>query len=273
MSLTGRDGTQTLSLDPVPCRIRSWASYYSRKLHSGKYGVIALFYSTTFSSVKLRDIYCCPHRTGNDVSGVARLVGDNSGEPGLPALTRGLENDGEQYRIAAEGHYNTSKFQEPMTTVSMRSGRGTRRPWMPSCRPLRRSAGSADGDTALPVLQARRDAQARGFSVHPLTAICAVQAVLSLSLVWSNAALKTRRTISGSVTGMASLAAWGIVAISLCRSFPFRAAHRPTRLSAPLPTASGVSPERESLSLGFMLAATVLLYLTASRLIGRRGAL
>ena len=36
--------------------------------------------------------------------------------------------------------------------------------------------------------------------LHPLTAICVVQAALSLSLVWSNAAFKTRRTISGSVS-------------------------------------------------------------------------
>ena len=37
------------------------------------------------------------------------LVGDNSGEPGLPALTLALENDRE-YRLASHGAYNTSNI-------------------------------------------------------------------------------------------------------------------------------------------------------------------
>ena len=99
----------TLSLDPALPR-KKWASYYSRNLESGDYGVIALFYSTTFSSVKLPGNVLLAHQGDRAYQQLLRFVGDNSGEPGLPALTRALERDSAQYHLAAEGRYNTNNI-------------------------------------------------------------------------------------------------------------------------------------------------------------------
>jgi putative flippase GtrA/glycosyltransferase involved in cell wall biosynthesis len=97
-----------LSLNPtVPHS--SWNSYYSGQLHSGNYGVIALFYSTTFSSVKIPGTILLSPQAANSYKQLLGLVGSNSGEPGLSALTLALENDPE-YSIAAVGHYNTSNI-------------------------------------------------------------------------------------------------------------------------------------------------------------------
>ena len=98
-----------LSLDPALPR-RKWASYYSGHLRSGDYGVIALFYSTTFSSVRLPGQILLPQPGNRAYQELLGLVGDNPGEPGLPALTRALQNDGLQYHLAAEGRYNTSNI-------------------------------------------------------------------------------------------------------------------------------------------------------------------
>jgi hypothetical protein len=98
-----------LSLNPTGSH-NSWPGYYSRQLHSGHYGVIALFYSTTFSSVKLPGQILLSQYSSQTYRLLLSLVGDNSGEPGLSALTRVLEKDGKQYRLAAEGHYNTSNI-------------------------------------------------------------------------------------------------------------------------------------------------------------------
>ena len=98
-----------LSLDPALPRGK-WASYYSGHLHSGTYGVIALFYSTTFSSVKLPGEILLSHYGNRAYRELLGFVGDNSGEPGLPALTRALERDGLQYHLAAEGRYNTNNI-------------------------------------------------------------------------------------------------------------------------------------------------------------------
>ncbi len=49
------------------------------------------------------------HRATSSYQELLGLVGNNSGEPGLPALTLALEND-HDYRIAAVGHYNTSNI-------------------------------------------------------------------------------------------------------------------------------------------------------------------
>jgi glycosyltransferase involved in cell wall biosynthesis/putative flippase GtrA len=98
-----------LSLNPTGSH-NSWPGYYSGQLHSGYYGVIALFYSTTFSSVKLPERILLNHYNGQTYQQLLRLVGDNSGQPGLPALTRVLEKDAKQYRLAAVGRYNTSNI-------------------------------------------------------------------------------------------------------------------------------------------------------------------
>jgi hypothetical protein len=97
-----------LSLDPTVPR-KTWNSYYSTQLHSQKYGVIALFYSTTFSSIKLPGGILLSKNNGRANQELLGLVGDNSGEPGLPALTLALARD-HDYGIAAMGHYNTSNI-------------------------------------------------------------------------------------------------------------------------------------------------------------------
>lgn len=127
---------------------------------------------------------------------------------------------------------------------------------------------------ALPALQERQQRR-RPWRVlwHPLTAICAVQAVLSLSLVWSNAAFGDEADYLW--VGRLEWAHWlhgaswpSAYADRFLSGSPI--AYPP--LGAVADSIGGLVGAR-ILSLAFMLAATVLLYLTASRLIGRRGAL
>jgi hypothetical protein len=107
--------------------------------------------------------------------------------------------------------------------------------------------------------------------VHPLTAICAAQAALSMTLVWSNTAagdeadylwvghLVIRHWLHGT--------SWPLIAQENSGSpviYP--------PLGAVADSIGGLAGAR-ILSLAFMLAATVLLYLTASRVLGRTGAL
>jgi hypothetical protein len=94
-----------LELDPANTRQSSMDSYYVQQLRKHQYGVIALFYQTTLSNAKLSsNIILSPHsnRTHDELLG---LVGTNSHEPGLAALTRALEKDS-QYQLAAVGPYD-----------------------------------------------------------------------------------------------------------------------------------------------------------------------
>ena len=50
-----------------------------------------------------------PQQATNQDQDLLSLVGDNSGERGLPALTRALEGDRDYYRVKA-GPYNTSNI-------------------------------------------------------------------------------------------------------------------------------------------------------------------
>jgi putative flippase GtrA/GT2 family glycosyltransferase len=102
-----------LSLDPPAIPPSAWENYYSGQLQGGNFGIISLFYSTTFSSRKLPGSILFPvkgssayHDTYQELLG---QVGTNSGEPGLSALTLALETDRE-YRLAAVGLYNTSNI-------------------------------------------------------------------------------------------------------------------------------------------------------------------
>jgi putative flippase GtrA/GT2 family glycosyltransferase len=98
-----------LTLDPANVPQDSWVSYYLRQLNTGDYGTIALFYSTTFSSVRLPGsvLLSSDNRTYKELLG---LVGNNSGEPGLPALTQALIADGSEYSLISVGPYNTSNL-------------------------------------------------------------------------------------------------------------------------------------------------------------------
>jgi hypothetical protein len=134
--------------------------------------------------------------------------------------------------------------------------------------------GSLANLSALPVPQNRqRRRRPRRLLWHPLTAICAVQAVLSLTLVWSNGAFGDEADYLW--VGHLEWAHWlhgaswpSAYADRFLSGLPI--AYPP--LGALADSIGGIAGAR-ILSLAFMLATTVLLYLVASRLIGRRGAL
>jgi hypothetical protein len=101
--------TTALALDPVTVARDRLEAYYVSQLNSGRYGVIALFYSTTFSSAPElpKDLLLSP--TGSQVNqALLRLVGDGSRQRGLPALTLALETDPD-YRLVALGPYNSAR--------------------------------------------------------------------------------------------------------------------------------------------------------------------
>jgi hypothetical protein len=105
----GRDWTRwigVLELDPPVSRDQQ-ESYYMSQLDSGKYGVITLFYPTTFSSgaqLKGADLLLPPGSRVNQK--LLGLVG-GSKEPGLPALTLALEKNPE-YKLVHVGQYNSA---------------------------------------------------------------------------------------------------------------------------------------------------------------------
>ena len=118
----------------------------------------------------------------------------------------------------------------------------------------------------------RRTRRARLRFIHPLTVICAAQVLLSMSLVWSNTAYIDEADYLW--VGRLEIASW------LHRS-PWPSAYADRLFSgAPViyPPLGAIADSIGGLagarivSLCFMLGATVLLYFTASRLIGRRGA-
>jgi putative flippase GtrA/GT2 family glycosyltransferase len=98
-----------LSLDPSVPSGESWQSYYATQLQTDKFGLITLFYSTTFSSAGLPGNILLSQKSGNKPPDLLSLVGDNSGEPGLPALTRALDASRQYYRVTW-GPYNTTNI-------------------------------------------------------------------------------------------------------------------------------------------------------------------
>jgi hypothetical protein len=105
----GRDWTRwmaALDLDP-PVPPDQQESYYMNQLDSGKYGVITLFYPTTFSSGRQltgADLLLLPGSRMNQK--LLSLVG-GSREPGLPALTLALEKN-PKYEVIYVGQYNSA---------------------------------------------------------------------------------------------------------------------------------------------------------------------
>ena len=100
--------TAALQLNPVAVRSSALGAYYSSQLKSGNYGVIALFYSTTFSSAPQlsSELLLSPPGMSTNRK-LLGLVGEGSGEPGLSALTLALEND-RDYRRVAVGPYDSA---------------------------------------------------------------------------------------------------------------------------------------------------------------------
>ena len=109
--------------------------------------------------------------------------------------------------------------------------------------------------------------------LHPVTAICAVQAALSLTLIWSNTAFEDEAQFLW--VGRLLIAHWvnGTAWPSAFADGNFSGSpliYPP--LGALANSITGLAGAR-ILSLAFMLCATILLYLTASRLFGRTEAL
>jgi putative flippase GtrA/GT2 family glycosyltransferase len=100
--------TATLPLNP-PGTPKSWSSYYSSQLHQRDYGIIVLFYSTTFSSVKLPGNILLSSYDTRAYQKLLSVVGANSGQQGLAALTLVLEKD-KRYRLTAVGRYDTDNI-------------------------------------------------------------------------------------------------------------------------------------------------------------------
>ena len=98
----------TLSIDPVFVARDNWESYYTTQLKSGNYGVIALFYATTFSSAPELNGKLLFVPPGSSLKqGLLSLVGKGSGEPGLLPLTLALEKDPE-YQLMHYGAYSSA---------------------------------------------------------------------------------------------------------------------------------------------------------------------
>ncbi len=106
---------------------------------------------------------------------------------------------------------------------------------------------------------------------HPLTAICCVQAGLSLTLVWSNTAFADEAEYLW--LGRTLLANWlhGTPWPHYERGISGSQVIYPP-LGALVASLGGLAAAR-IMSLVFMLGATILLYLTASRIVGKAGAL
>jgi hypothetical protein len=118
-----------------------------------------------------------------------------------------------------------------------------------------------------------RKSAGRSWRLLPLTAICAVQATLSLTLVWSNTAYADEA--NSLWIGRLEIAHW-LHGTSWPSMYAYRLLSGSPLIYPPIgalaDSIGGLAGAR-ILSLAFMLTATVLLYLTASRLIGRTGAL
>jgi hypothetical protein len=99
-------GPNVLPLDPVAVPRDAWEPYYAAQLRSGNCQVITLLYATTFSSVKLPGTILLSPRTHHVYLDLLGLVGINSHEPGLSALTLAIEQD-PAYRLVAVGPYDS----------------------------------------------------------------------------------------------------------------------------------------------------------------------
>lgn len=106
--------SSALALDPAglptPVPRSEWPAYYRRQLHSGNYGIIALFYNTTFASTSaLPGSILLTPRGSRTYDKLLNLVGSNSGALGLPALTLALEKD-PAYQLVGVGPYDASNL-------------------------------------------------------------------------------------------------------------------------------------------------------------------
>ncbi len=107
LDLNWQRWSPAISLSPALPR-SGWQHYYAGRLASGDFGVIVLFYATTFSSGQgLPGTFLTSRPRGTSANQeLLGLVGVDSSEPGLSALTEAIEAD-KQYRAAAVGPYDS----------------------------------------------------------------------------------------------------------------------------------------------------------------------
>ncbi len=104
--------SSALALDPAglpsPVPPGQWPQYYRKQLRTGNYGIIALFYDTTFASTSaLPGSILLARHGGRTYDSLLNLVGSNSDALGLPTLTLALEKD-PAYKLVAVGPYDES---------------------------------------------------------------------------------------------------------------------------------------------------------------------
>ena len=110
-----------ISFNPVTGPHSSWNTYYSTQLRNKDYGVIALFYSTTFSSVRMPGTILLP-RTVNSYHKLLGLVGNNSESLGFLRL-RSLSKKMTSTVSSPLDTTTRAISLEPTRTVSTQSGR------------------------------------------------------------------------------------------------------------------------------------------------------
>jgi putative flippase GtrA/GT2 family glycosyltransferase len=98
-----------LSLNPILLTGETRQAYYTAKLQGQKYGLIVLFYSTTFSTSGLPGSMLVSKQLSGPSPNLLTEVAKNSGEPGLSALTQAIVASRE-YSPVTSGHYNTSNI-------------------------------------------------------------------------------------------------------------------------------------------------------------------
>jgi len=99
----------TLSLNPILLTGETRVAYYTAHLQSQKYGIIVLFYSTTFSTSELSGSMLVSNQLGGPSANLLTAVAKNSGEPGLSALTQAIIAS-KEYSAVVWGTYNTSNI-------------------------------------------------------------------------------------------------------------------------------------------------------------------
>jgi hypothetical protein len=96
-------------LDPAAIPQSQWESYYEGELRGLNFGVVALFYPTTFASTpELPEDLLLPQESSGPNGGLLSLEGENAGEPGLPALTLALEKDPDYGTPTITGIYDST---------------------------------------------------------------------------------------------------------------------------------------------------------------------
>lgn len=95
---------------PVPVPRAQWAAYYASRVARGRYGILALFYSTTFTaSSALPGTAIANGKVTQRM--LLGLVSANSDEPGVGLLTEALERS-PRYKLVRSGPYDITNINQ-----------------------------------------------------------------------------------------------------------------------------------------------------------------